>query len=303
MKVLICDKVSKDAIEKMRGKGITVDDKAGITPEDLLKAVGDYEVIVVRSATKVTAPVIEAGKKLKLIVRGGVGVDNIDVKTAEARKVLVKNTPGASTESVAELALGLMFALLRKISQADASMKAGKWEKKAFEGIELGGKTLGVIGIGRIGLATAKKAHLLGAKKVLAHDILVTKAPADFVTMTDLDTLLKESDIITLHIPLDKAKGATLGAREFGLMKPGVLIVNCARGGVVDEKALLDALNSGKVAGAAVDVWAKEPTDNPDLPKHPAVVALPHIGASTKEGQGRVGGEVADIVIEFAKGK
>jgi D-3-phosphoglycerate dehydrogenase len=303
MKVLICDKVSKDAIEKMRAKGITVDDKAGITPEDLLKGVGDYEVIVVRSATKVTAPVIEAGKNLKLIVRGGVGVDNIDVKAAEAKKVLVKNTPGASTESVAELALGLMFALLRKISQADASMKAGKWEKKAFEGTELGGKTLGVIGIGRIGLATAKKAYLLGAKKVLAHDILVAKAPADFVTMTDLDTLLKESDIITLHIPLDKAKGATLGTREFGLMKPGVLIVNCARGGVVDEGALLDALNSGKVAGAAVDVWAKEPTDNPDLPKHPGVVALPHIGASTKEGQGRVGGEVADIVIEFAKGK
>jgi D-3-phosphoglycerate dehydrogenase len=301
MKVLICDKVSKDAIEKMRAAGLQVDDRAGIAADELKSIVGGYEVLVVRSATKVTAEVIEAGRNLKLIVRGGVGVDNIDVKAAEAKGVAVKNTPAASTESVAELAVGLMFALSRKIARADASMKAGQWEKKAFEGTEVAGKTLGVIGIGRIGLATARKAHLLGVKRVLAHDPWVPKAPADFVTLTDLDTLLKESDIITLHIPFDKIKGAVLGAREFGLMKPGVFLVNCARGGVVDETALLEALNAGKVAGAAVDVWAKEPTDNAALAKHPAVVALPHLGASTKEGQGRVGGEVADIIIEFAR--
>lgn len=301
MKVLICDKVPKDAIEKMRAAGLQVDDRAGIAADELKSVAGGYEALVVRSATKVTAEVLEAAKALKLVVRGGVGVDNIDVKAATAKGVAVKNTPGASTESVAELAVGLMFALSRKIAQADASMKAGKWEKKAFEGVEVGGKTLGVIGIGRIGLATARKAHLLGVKKVLAHDPWVKKAPADFVTMADLDTLLKESDILTLHIPFDKAKGATLGAREFGLMKPGVLLINCARGGVVDEAALLEALNAGKVAGAAVDVWAKEPTENQDLAKHPAVVALPHVGASTKEGQGRVGGEVADIIIDFAK--
>ena len=301
MKVLICDKVSKDAIEKMRAAGLQVDDRAGITADELKAVVGGYEAVVVRSATKVTAEVLEAAKALKLVVRGGVGVDNIDVKVAEAKGVAVKNTPAASTDSVAELAVGLMFALSRKIAQADASMKAGKWEKKAFEGVEVGGKTLGVIGIGRIGLATARKAHLLGVKRILAYDPWVAKAPADFATMTDLDTLLKESDILTLHIPFDKAKGAVLGAREFGLMKPGVLLVNCARGGVVDEAALLDSLNAGKVGGAAVDVWAKEPTENQDLAKHPAVVALPHVGASTKEGQGRVGGEVADIVIAFAK--
>lgn len=301
MKVLICDKVSKDAIEKMRAAGLEVDDRAGIAADELKSIVGGYDALVVRSATKVTAEVLEAAKSLKLVVRGGVGVDNIDVKTAESKGVAVKNTPAASTESVAELAAGLMFALSRKIAQADASMKTGKWEKKAFEGTEVGGKTLGVIGIGRIGLATARKAHLLGVKRVLAHDPWVEKAPADFVTMTDLDTLLKESDILTLHIPFDKAKGATLGAREFGLMKPGVLLVNCARGGVVDEAALLEALNAGKVGGAAVDVWAKEPTENHDLARHPAVVALPHVGASTKEGQGRVGGEVADILIDFAK--
>ena len=301
MRVLICDKVSKDAIEKMRAAGLEVDDRAGITADELKTVVGGYEAVVVRSATKVTAEVLEAAKALKLVVRGGVGVDNIDVKAAQAMGVAVKNTPAASTESVAELAVGLMFALSRKIAQADASMKAGKWEKKAFEGVEVGGKTLGVIGIGRIGLATARKAHLLGVKRVLAHDPWVTKSPADFVTMTDLDTLLRESDILTLHIPFDKAKGATLGAREFGLMKPGVFLVNCARGGVVDETALLEALNAGKVAGAAVDVWAKEPTENHDLAKHPAVISLPHVGASTKEGQGRVGGEVADIVIEFVK--
>jgi len=301
MKVLICDKVSTDAIEKMRAAGLQVDDRAGISADELKSVVGGYEVLVVRSATKVTADVLEAGKGLKLVVRGGVGVDNIDVKTAAAKGVTVKNTPAASTESVAELAVGLMFALSRKIAQADASMKAGKWEKKTFEGVEVGGKTLGVIGIGRIGLATARKAHLLGVRRVLAYDPWVKKAPDDFVTMAELDTLLKEADILTLHIPFDMVKGAVLGVREFGLMKPGVLLVNCARGGVVDEAALLEALNAGKVAGAAIDVWAKEPTENQDLAKHPAVVALPHVGASTKEGQGRVGGEVADIIIEFAQ--
>jgi len=300
MKVLICDKVSKGAIEKMKNSGLEVDDKQGITPDELLSIVENYDVLVVRSATKVKKDVIEKAKNLKLIVRGGVGVDNIDVDAAKAKGIEVKNTPKASTESVAELAIGLIYALARKISQADRSMKEGKWEKKAFEGIEIGGKTLGIIGIGRIGQSVAKKAHNLGMN-ILAYDLLVKDSPLPFVKMVSKEELLKNSDFISLHIPFDKSSGPTIGEKEFEIIKQGSFIVNVARGGTVDEKALLNALNSGKIAGAAIDVFEKEPTDNMELVKHPNTICTPHIGASTKEGQGRVGDEVAEIIINFSK--
>lgn len=300
MKVLICDKVSKGAIEKMRNAGIEVDDKAGITPEELLSVVENYDCIVVRSATKVKRDVIEKAKNLKLIVRGGVGVDNIDVQAAKEKGIEVMNTPKASTESVAELAVGFLFALARKISQADISMKGGKWEKKAFEGLEIGGKTLGIIGIGRIGQSVAKKANALGMK-VIAWDLYIKDAPLPFIKMVSKEELLKEADFISLHIPFEKDKGPTLGEKEFEIMKDGAFIVNVARGGTVDEKALLNSLNSGKVQGAAIDVFEKEPTDNMELVKHPNTICTPHIGASTKEGQGRVGDEVAEIIINYSR--
>lgn len=300
MKVLICDKVSKGAIEKMKNAGLQVDDKAGITPEELLSIVENYDCIVVRSATKVKKDVIEKAKNLKLIVRGGVGVDNIDVQAAKEKGIEVLNTPKASTESVAELAIGLIFALARKIPQADRSMKEGKWEKKAFEGLEVGGKTLGIIGIGRIGQSVAKKAKDLGMK-VLAWDLYIKDSPLPFVKMVSKEELLKESDFISLHIPFEKDKGPTLGEKEFEIIKEGAFIVNVARGGTVSEKALLEALKGGKIQGAAIDVFEKEPTDNMELVNHPNVICTPHIGASTKEGQARVGDEVAEIIINYSK--
>ncbi len=296
MKVLICDKISKDAIEKMREKGAQVDDKAGISYEELLSIVENYDAIVVRSATKVKREVIEKGKNLKLIVRGGVGVDNIDIEAAKDKGIEVLNTPKASSDSVAELTIGFLFALARKIPQANISMKEGKWEKKIFEGNEISGKTIGIIGIGRIGQAVAKRAHSLGMN-VLAYDLYIKESPLDFVKMVSKEELLKNSDYISLHIPYDKGSGPTIGEKEFEIIKEGAAIINVARGGTVDEKALLSAINSGKISGAAVDVFEKEPTDNWELVKHPNVICTPHIGASTKEGQGRVGREVAEIII------
>ncbi len=296
MKVLICDKISKDAIEKMREKGAQVDDKSGISYEELLSIIEDYDAIVVRSATKVKREVIEKGKNLKLIVRGGVGVDNIDIEAAVEKGIEVLNTPKASTDSVAELTIGFLFALARKIPQANISMKEGKWEKKIFEGNEISGKTIGIIGIGRIGQAVAKRAYSLGMN-VLAYDLYIKEPPFDFVKMVSREELLKNSDYVSLHIPYDKKSGPTIGEKEFEIIKEGAGIINVARGGTVDEKALLSALNSGKISGAAVDVFEKEPTDNWELVKHPNVICTPHIGASTKEGQGRVGNEVAEIII------
>lgn len=299
MRVLVCDSIAQSAVEKMRQAGLTVDEKTGMSPEELVATVGGYDAMVVRSATKVKKNIIEAAKNLKVIVRGGVGVDNIDVEAAKAAGIEVKNTPAASSASVAELAIGLMFACARNIPRATASMKAHKWEKKLFEGTELGGKTLGIIGIGRIGREVAKRAVALGMK-VVAHDAFITRVDEPGVTMVAMDELLSMSDFITLHIPASK-DGAILGKSQFAKMKKGVVIVNAARGGVVCEQALLEALNDGTVAAAALDVFEAEPTENWPLIDHPSVILTPHIGAATKEAQARVGGEVADILIEWAK--
>ncbi len=299
-KILITDGMDKGAVKQLKDLGFEVTEQFYPEPE-LTQEIKKYDAVVVRSATKVTQPVIEGANGLKLIVRGGVGVDNIDVKQAEAHHIKVQNTPGASSDSVAELALGLMFAVARQIPQADASMKGGKFEKKVFAGgAELAGKTLGVIGMGRIGASLARMATALGMK-VIGHDRFPETARTRNVPLMTMDELLPQCDFISLHIPYDKVAGAELSAREFGLMKDGVIIVNCARGGVVDEDALLAALNSGKIRGAGIDVWVGEPNPRRDLVEHPKVVALPHIGAATGEAQSRVGGEVVQILKEFFK--
>lgn len=303
-KVLICDPVAREAVEILKSAGIAVDEKSGLKEADLVACIGDYDGVIVRSATKITRPVIEAGKKLKVIARGGVGLDNIDAAAAKERGIPVVNTPRASSISVAELAIGMIFAVARAIPAADASIKAGKWEKKKFTGTELYGKKLGVIGIGRIGQEVAVRALGLGMK-VTTYDPIACCAPvlqAPLMDSCDLESLLRESDIITLHIPKTKETAHILGEKQFAMMKKGVIIVNCARGGVVDEKALLEALKSGRVRGAALDVFETEPPapDNPLL-KLENVVATPHVGASTVEGQFRVGTEVAALVVEKLK--
>jgi len=301
MKVLICDSVADEALAKMKAAGLDVTVKTGMKEEDLVKTVPGFDAIVVRSATKVTAPVVAAMDKMKVIVRGGVGLDNIDQQAAKAKNIKVLNTPTASSASVAELTIGHMFALARFIPQATVSIRSGGWPKKEMKGIELAGKTLGIIGIGKIGTEVAWRAHALGMK-VIAWDKYIKLSPLpSMVTMVSKDELLAKSDFITLHIPFIKAEGPTLSADDFAKMKKGVFLVNCARGGTVDEKALLEALNNGTVTRAGLDVFEKEPPVDNALANHSNVYVTPHIGASTSEGQFRVGMEVADLLINEAQ--
>jgi D-3-phosphoglycerate dehydrogenase len=298
MKILVTDGISPEGAKIMLDAGHDVD-QVKYTPEELLANIGKYDSIIVRSATKVTKEVIEAGKNLKVIARGGVGLDNIDVEAAKAKKLLVLNTPGASAISVAELAIGHMFALSRFLHISKMEMMAGKWPKKEYsKGVELFGKTLGVMGFGNIGKETARRALGLGMN-VMAYDPPFTLM--DFVVrITTREKLLAESDFITLHIPADKKGGPAIGRKEFEMMKKGVIIVNCARGGVVDEVALLEALESGKVGGVGIDVFTNEPPTDAQkaLINHPRVSVSPHIGGSTVEGQERVGIEIAQKVVK-----
>lgn len=300
MKVLVCDKTEAECIEKMRAAGLTVDTNFEITAEELPNVLPAYDGMVVRSRTKVRQPLIDVCPNLKVIVRGGVGLDTIDADYARSKGITVMNTPKASSASVAELAIGYMFALARSIYKATSTMKAEKWEKKSFEGDELGGKTLGLIGIGNIGKEVAKRAAALGMK-VVAYDPYVKTA--DVVKLVSLDELLAQADYISLHLPKTKESAGMIGKAQLEKMKTGVRIINCARGGIVDEAALYEALTSGKVAGAAVDVFAEEPPTDWKLLKLDNVIGSPHIGAATKEAQTRVGAEVADKLIEFANGK
>jgi D-3-phosphoglycerate dehydrogenase len=298
MKVLVCDKTEKESIEAMRAAGLTVDTNFEISPEELMNVLPGYDVVVVRSRTKIRQPLIDACPNLKLIVRGGVGLDTIDVEHARSRGIEVRNTPLASSDSVAELAIGYMFMMARSLYKATETMKAEKWEKKAFEGVEIGGKTLGLIGVGNIGKATARRAAALGMT-VVAYDPYVKEF--EYGKLVSLDELLASADYISLHLPKTKESAGMIGAEQFAKMKDGVRIVNCARGGIVNEDALYDALTSGKVAAAALDVFAEEPPSDWKLLKLENVIGSPHIGAATKEAQGRVGAEVAQIVIEFSK--
>lgn len=294
MKVLVCDPIDKESVEDLKKiPGFTVEVKTGMTKEELIKVVPDYNVLIVRSATKVTKEVIDAGKNLKIVLRGGVGMDNIDIPAAKAKNITVDNTPEASSVSVAELTLGMMLSMARKLHVADASTKQSKWEKKKFEGSELYKKTLGLIGIGRIGSEVAKRCQAFGMS-VIAYDPYIKAEAAKQMNVTlttNLDELYAGADYISLHIPLTKETANMLSTAQFEKMKNGVRIVNCARGGIIDEAALANAITSGKVAGVALDVYSQEPVpaDSPLL-KLEQCLLTPHVGASTFEGQARVGG-------------
>jgi D-3-phosphoglycerate dehydrogenase len=298
MKILICDKTERESIEQMRAAGLSVDVRDDITPEELMTVLPNYEGMVVRSRTKVRRDLIDVCPNLKVIVRGGVGLDTIDHEYAQSKGITVMNTPLASSASVAELAIGFMFMLARSLYQAAESMKAEKWDKKSFLGDEIGGKTLGLIGIGNIGRETAKRALALGMT-VIAYDPYVKEAEG--IKLVTLDELLAQSDYISLHLPKTAETANMIGAAQFAKMKDGVRIVNCARGGIIDENALYDALTSGKAAGAALDVFAEEPPTDWKLLKLDNVIGAPHIGASTREAQARVGAEVAEKLIAFVK--
>jgi D-3-phosphoglycerate dehydrogenase len=300
MKILVCDKTEKECIEQMRQAGLEVDYRDDITPEELMSVLPAYDGMVVRSRTKVRKPLIDRCPNLKVIVRGGVGLDTIDAEYARSKGITVMNTPQASSASVAELAIGFMFALARSLCQATASLKAEKWEKKRFEGDELGGKTLGLLGVGNIGREVAKRASALGMN-VIAYDPYVKSLEG--VQLVGLDDLLIQSDYISLHLPRTSETENMIGSDQFAMMKDGVRIVNCARGGIINEEALYDALTSGKAAGAALDVFAEEPPADWKLLKLDNVIGSPHIGAATKEAQGRVGAEVAQKLIDFAKSR
>ena len=301
-RVLASDPLDPNAVAAMREAGLEVDEIADLTPEQLEAEIVSYDAIVIRSATKVRANIVDAGTKLKLVVRAGVGLDNVDVEYAQSKGLSVRNTPAASSNSVAELALGHLLSLARHIGRGTVSTKAGLWEKKRLKGIEIAGKTLGIIGIGRIGQSLAQKASALGMK-ILCSDAFLTESPIpDIAPMKTQDELLAGSDFISLHIPFDPKVGPSISEPQFDVMKNGVYLLNCARGGVIDETALVAAMNSGKVAGVALDVFEQEPPagDHP-LFEQEAVSLTPHIGAATVEAQARVGREAADIVIEFAR--
>ena len=300
MKVLANDGLEISAINEIKKNGIYIETNH-LDKEELIENIKNYDVLVVRSNTKVTSDVLEAGAKgnLKLVIRAGVGIDNIDLDYAKKVGIKVSNTPDASSDSVAELALGHMFSVARYIAVANYTMRNGQWNKKQYKGSEIAGKILGIIGMGRIGKALAGKAEALGMKIIYA-DVLGKQDNLAYEFM-DLDNLLKVSDYVSLHVPYDKDKGALISSREISMMKEGAVIINCARGKVVDEEALLKALNSGKLAGAGIDVFEQEPSKNTELINHERVSVTPHIGASTKEAQERIGKEVAAIVINFNK--
>lgn len=302
-KILLTDGLEENGKAILRAAAEVVD-QPGITAEDLLKVVGEYDALIVRGRTKVTLAVFEAGKKLKVVGRAGVGVDNIDLAAAKEHNVTVVNSPLATTVAVAELTLSLMLAAVRETPRADASIKAGKWLKKEFEGTELYGKTLGIIGFGRIGSSVASRAKAF-EMKVLAYDPMLSpdeilKRGGEPATM---DELLKQADVITMHIPLTPESRGMLNKDAFNVMKQGVYIICAARGGVIDESALLEALNSGKVAGAALDVFAAEPPGLTELVGHPKVVATPHVGAQTVEAQSRAANDISEEVLNALAGK
>lgn len=302
MKILICDGLIAEAVELMKTAGHDVDLRKSVSAEELLKIVPNYECLVIRSATKVTADVLERASQLKLVVRGGVGLDNVDRKAAEARGVTVRNTPCATSVSVAELALGLMLSLARNIPQACSSVKSGQWERKAFSGTELFEKTLGVVGFGRIGRELANRALALGMKVIACDPVVSAETIESFGhrATTDFSHLLAEADFISLHIPITDETRGLINKETIAKMKKGSFIINTARGALLDSKAVAEALNSGQLGGVALDVYEEEPPPaNHPLIGLAKVIPLPHVAASTDEGQRRAGLEVAQIINEY----
>lgn len=296
-KILIADPLNPEAFEEIKSiPDFDVTIKTGMDEEELIKTIPDFHAAVVRGATKITKNAIEAGSNLELIVRAGIGLDNIDVAAAQEKGIQVANTPAATSISVAEHTFGLMLATVRNHGRANLSMKEHKWEKKILSGTELYGKTLGIIGIGRIGQELAKRALAFGMK-VIAYDVIDVKTDLN-VKQVSLEELIAQADIITLHVPLTEKTKHLISDAEFEKMKDGVIIINVSRGGTLDEEALLRALESGKIRAAALDVYEKEPPDDFSLIDHPNVIATPHIGAAAKEGQKRAGMEVVKILKE-----
>lgn len=300
LRILANDGLEASAIQTLRDAGHEVVTEFHDV-EALKTALRDFDVIVIRSATKIRKELIDAVKdsRLKLMIRAGVGIDNIDVEYAEANGFTVRNTPNSSSASVAELALGHMFALARYIHMANVTMKKGEWNKKHYQGIELAGKTLGLIGFGRISRSLAEKASAIGMK-VVYTDLFKIEGFDQFEYLT-LDELLPRVDFISCHVPLAPGSKAVIGEAEIAKMKDGVYLVNTARGGVIDEAALVAALDSGKVAGAALDVFVEEPTKNEAILNHPKISLTPHVGGSTDEAQERIGGEVVQTIFGFFK--
>lgn len=298
MKVLICDPVSTKCLEFLKGAGLEVSYQPKISAEDLIKQIPDYDVVIVRSRTKITSPVIEAGKKLKVIGRAGIGLDNIDMEAASKKNIIVVNTPESSTQAVAELTIGLMLNLARKITLGDRGIKEGLWLKSEMMGIELNGKTLGIIGLGRIGSRVGTLAKAFGMK-ILVNDVaplpeqLIKSLEAEVV---DLDTLLSRSDFVTLHVPLTPQTRHMMNRERLAKMKKGAYLINTSRGEVVDEEALYEAIKEGRLAGAALDVFEHEPPTS-KVVKLPNVVCTPHIGAQTVEAQDAAGEMLAKKII------
>ncbi|MFO7297402.1 MAG: phosphoglycerate dehydrogenase [Proteobacteria bacterium] len=299
-KVLISDELSPAAVDIFKERGIEVDVKVGLSKEELEKVIGNYDGLAVRSATKVTEKVIAAAKRLKVVGRAGIGVDNIDVRAATARGIIVMNTPYGNSITTAEHAISLMLALARQIPQADRSTKAGKWEKSKFMGVELFGKTLGIIGCGNIGSIVADRA--IGLKmRVIAYDPFLSpeRAIELGVEKVELDQLFRRADFITLHTPLTERTRGIIDVKALAQMKPTARIINCARGGLIDEAALYEALKEGRIAGAALDVFEEEPARENPLFTLDNVICTPHLGASTTEAQEKVALQIAEQMSDF----
>ncbi len=297
--MLVCDPVSTRCLEVLKDAGLEVSYQPKISAEDLIKQIPEYDAVIVRSRTKITSSVIEAGKKLRVIGRAGAGLDNIDTKAALARNIIVVNTPESSTQAVAELTIGLMLSLARKIPLGDRGIKEGRWLKSEMMGIELKGKTLGIIGLGRIGRRVGAIAKAFGMK-ILVYD--KRKLPEKLIKLlsagvVDLDTLLSKSDFVTLHVPLTPETRHMISRERLAKMKKGAYLINTSRGEVVDEEALYEALKEGWLAGAALDVFKQEPPTS-EVVKLPNVICTPHIGAQTVEAQEAAGERVAEKVIK-----
>lgn len=300
MKVLVSDKISDKGVEILKKAGLDVDVKTGMKPDELKACIGEYHGLVIRSATKVTADIIEAAKNLKVIGRAGSGLDNVDKAAASKKGIVVMNTPGGNTITTAEHSIAMLFSLARMVPQATASMKAGKWEKKKFMGVELFNKTLGIIGLGNIGNQVAKKAQGL-EMVVIAYDPFLSddRAKALGIEKVSLDELFSRADFITIHTPLTPETKNLINSETIGKMKNEVRIINCARGGIINEKDLYEALKSGKVAGAALDVFEKEPVEDFSLIGLDNVICTPHLGAATEEAQENVAIAVAEQIADY----
>jgi D-3-phosphoglycerate dehydrogenase len=302
VKILVCDSIHEDGVSMLKEAGFQVDLDTSITPEELIKKISGYDAIVVRSRTKVRKEVFEATTDLKAVARAGVGLDNVDLVTAKERGVEVINSPEAPSNAVAELIIGLMFSLARNIAEADDTMKQGLWEKKRLTGFEVRGKTMGIIGLGRIGYLVAEKAKALGMSLLIYNRTkervrdMVAELGAELV---DIEKVYAESDIVSLHLPSTPETRHIVGAAQFKMMKTTAYIINAARGGIIDEEALKMALDEGSIAGAALDVYEEEPTNDMDLVGRPNVVCTPHIGAGSVEASIGNSTIVADKLVKL----